>query len=415
MLIRWIFFTVLVFSTNLFAAEDNELSLKQMLLTPGDLASAHSKFDNKCKQCHVHFDKLNQTPLCLDCHEKIADDLTSKKGFHSFLKPQQTENCIGCHTDHKGRDADIIGLDRDQFDHDFTDFKLNGEHRSVTCDSCHKREQKDSADIKNKGFKIATKQCVDCHEDVHEGKQGEKCSDCHNEKSWLDNSFDHEKTDFPLHGEHQQLSCESCHSNHKFEKGRTECVSCHLGKDKHLGLFGNVCKDCHQEKDWKKTHFDHFKDANFQLNHQHRVISCESCHRKDLPLKLPKECNDCHKLDDVHQGGNGEDCSQCHSEKDWKKTQFDHSKDTDFQLNGAHLKVNCEGCHRVTSKQQSESSTVAGSECFDCHKTIDPHKGELGKDCASCHNEISWSKDVLFSHDFSHFPLSGAHQDGFKL
>ncbi len=408
---RWIGLIFLLSSFQLFAVHENELSLKQMLLTPGDLVAAHSDFDNQCNQCHVHFDKLNQSPLCLDCHEKIAEDLETKTGFHSHLKPEQSQNCNSCHTDHQGREADIVGLDKDHFDHRLTDFELDGEHQKVSCESCHKRSKVTSLDEDNIGYRISKRECVDCHADVHDGKQGEQCSDCHNEKSWQQNSFEHDKTDFPLLGEHKQLSCESCHSNQEFEKGRTECVSCHLGKDKHLGLFGTECKDCHQEKGWSKTRFDHFRDANFRLKHQHKEISCEGCHRTGLPLELPNQCVDCHKVDDAHQGANGDDCSQCHSEINWNKTQFDHSKDTDFSLNGAHLKVNCAGCHRISSKNTSNISTVAGSECKDCHTDIAPHDGKLGEDCGGCHNEISWSQDVLFSHDFSTFPLSGAHQD----
>ncbi len=413
MLTRWTLFSIFLFASGLYAAEDNELTLKQMLLTPGDLVNAHSDLDNKCNQCHEHFEKANQTPLCLDCHEQIADELEAKTGFHSHLKSEQTDNCNSCHSDHLGRDADIVGLDRDQFDHNLTDFKLEGEHQGVACESCHKLSKKD--DLENKAFRIKKTECIDCHVDVHDGEQGEQCTDCHNEKSWQENKFDHQKTDFPLQGEHKQLSCESCHQKLNFEKGRTECVSCHLGKDKHQGLFGKECKNCHQEKSWDETKFDHYRDADFRLKGKHKNLTCEGCHREGLPLGLPTACIDCHQADDRHQNSNGEDCAQCHSEKGWNKTEFNHNKDTDFRLNGAHKKVTCKGCHIAqaakTSKQNLEHSTVVGTQCKDCHSTIDPHLGKMGDDCGSCHNEQNWSKEIVFSHDFSEFPLTGAHQN----
>ncbi len=391
-----------------FAAEDNELSLKQMLLMPGDLIEGHAEFENKCSNCHEDFDKQNQTSLCLDCHEQIAEELDVKTGFHSHLRTQQQESCNSCHSDHLGRQADIVGLDRDQFDHRMTDFELKGEHQEIACESCHIESDKKSEE--EKGFRLAQKECVDCHDDVHKGELGEECTDCHNEKSWQENKFDHEETDFPLKGEHQQLVCSACHSNQQFEKGRTECVSCHLGKDKHFGRFGEKCEDCHQEKSWQKTIFDHKRDTDFVLKGQHHKISCESCHRKGLPLDLPTECIDCHQADDVHRNANGNKCAQCHAESSWKKTDFKHNKDTDFLLNGAHVKVACEGCHIGAAGKNSEHSTVAGTECIDCHRTIDPHDGKLGKNCGSCHGEKNWQKEIFFSHDFSQFPLTGAHQ-----
>ncbi len=57
-------------------------------------------------------------------------------GFHGRLKPQP---CRACHTDHRGREAKIAPLDERAFDHTQTDFALRGAHAApeLECRSCH--------------------------------------------------------------------------------------------------------------------------------------------------------------------------------------------------------------------------------------------------------------------------------------
>ena len=83
---RWLFFTFLfaLGALNFSAQAEDELSLKQLLLMPGKLTEPHADLETKCESCHVHFEKSNQSPLCLDCHEEVANDLKFDKGFHSM-------------------------------------------------------------------------------------------------------------------------------------------------------------------------------------------------------------------------------------------------------------------------------------------------------------------------------------------
>lgn len=395
----------LVYCNDSIGAEEN-LSIKQMLLTPGDLAKAHAHLESQCKKCHENFERSNQSPLCLDCHKSIHDDITKKQRFHGHLSQAQTENCKSCHSDHLGKDADIVGLDKDNFDHGLTGFKLHGAHQKIECIDCHNNRHHQS-EKKFTDFRVEKHQCVDCHVDVHKGKLGSKCSKCHSESRWKKTAFDHDKTDFPLLGKHKNLVCSQCHQNHRYKDTSTNCISCHLSKDKHFGVMGEKCQDCHSEKGWGKTKFNHNKQTHFSLSGRHESLACEACHRKNLPLKLSQQCIDCHREDDIHKGSNGDKCQNCHNEKSWGKSNFDHNKDTEFALIGAHKDVSCHSCHKVDSKGET---SVAGDQCIDCHKTIDPHHGSLGKDCASCHQQIAWNRDTQFDHDFSKFPLTGAHK-----
>ncbi|MBV1907440.1 MAG: hypothetical protein KUG75_15310, partial [Pseudomonadales bacterium] len=165
----------------------------ESLIMPGPLVSSHSELEESCSDCHDLFDRDAQQALCLGCHERIANDLTKSQGFH-FLHPDvKTLQCKQCHTDHKGRETDITGLQPDLFDHTFADFQLRGAHKTLTCDSCH---------ISGDGYFEAPSECIQCHKlnDLHQGALGDKCGDCHTQSDWESAKFDHSTTDFSLIG-----------------------------------------------------------------------------------------------------------------------------------------------------------------------------------------------------------------------
>lgn len=409
----------LYFSFSIVSAEENELSLKQMLLTPGDLTKAHADIETKCESCHAHFDKSNQTPLCLDCHKEIKIDLANAKGFHGRLNKQQTSDCKSCHTDHKGRSFDIRGFDQDNFDHSKTDFKLDGSHENIACVNCHNNTltrkelaQKGIINLPIKaGFRFENFECSSCHIDFHEKALGDQCESCHNTKSWTNSQFEHDKTDFPLDGEHQELECSSCHINNQFEKLDTQCQSCHLSKEPHLGIFGGKCVNCHTTGEWKSKHYDHFKETGYELKDSHleilgKNVKCIDCHSEK---KNPEtKCIGCHQVNDVHQGSNGAECQDCHNQKLWNKSDFIHSEaSTGFVLLGAHKNVSCDSCH-IPGTKRNDFDLIRG--CIDCHQAIDPHFAKLGKDCGNCHQSENWQKSVRFNHDFTDFPLTASHQ-----
>ncbi len=424
-----LFFLVLL--SPLSHAEEKELSLKQMLLSPGDLTEAHADIETKCNSCHVHFEKSNQTPLCLDCHEKINSDLQVKSGFHGRISKTLIKDCKNCHTDHQGREFDTRGFDQDNFDHNLTNFKLEGKHARLECLNCHKDSNVISetsrssstlpASIRNlpvdKAFRFKAFKCVSCHVDFHKDSLGDKCENCHNSSSWKSSQFDHDKTDFSLTGEHENITCESCHINNQFKKTETQCKSCHLAKEPHLGIFGKKCGDCHTSQQWKNDDYNHFKETGYKLIGHHfqnngKKLACINCHSEKL--NPAKKCLSCHQNEDVHQGSNGAKCADCHNQKSWKKTDFTHSQaSTGFALTGAHKTENCDSCHTPgTARKDLQTINAIGliRSCIDCHQAVDPHFGKLGKDCSSCHQTKSWQKSVRFNHDFTDFPLTGSHQ-----
>jgi hypothetical protein len=154
--------------------------------------------------------------------------------------------------------------------------------------------------------------------------------------------------------------------------------------------------------------------------------NCKECHVRFNKEAQTGLCSDCHK--DVkadiqkHEGfhgrlGGNKECRECHTEHKGRNAKivlldtknFDHSK-TDFPLLGAHLKpekVKCADCHEAKKKYRE-----APSECNACHRKDDKHKGSLGTDCKSCHNERTW-KETRFDHSLekTRFALIGKHVD----
>ncbi|MDX2461409.1 MAG: cytochrome C [Gammaproteobacteria bacterium] len=449
----------------LYASTANA-GILESLVMPGPVAQGHAEFEANCEECHSAFKKERQNTLCLACHKEIAGDVLRTRGFHGSIPNLSSTDCKHCHTEHKGRDADIVGLDADTFDHGRTEFALLGAHLKTGCSACHEPGGK---------YREAPSQCVDCHEtdEPHKGRLGTECASCHEESAWQKTLFDHDETSFRLTGEHRITRCEQCHVNERYQETPSTCIACHSlddvhagrhgercdtchtpeawdksafnhdtetdfplagihrdtrcaachsgdfrddtkGKncfacheedDDHRGRNGQQCEGCHSPKGWIELGFDHSADTEFPLRGLHLKLACESCHAGQVfDDKLETSCQSCHMFDDSHRGGLGSDCSECHAETGWNKVRFDHNRDTEFTLRGAHVEVLCQGCHTA---QRTRAKISAN--CYSCHKQDDVHKGQEGEKCARCHNEQAWGAEVFFEHDITAFPLIGLH------
>ncbi|HEY2402224.1 MAG TPA: cytochrome c3 family protein, partial [Steroidobacteraceae bacterium] len=82
----------------------------ETLLMPGKLANAHQKYEEQCSQCHDRSDSSRQTRLCLDCHKEIAADINTKTHLHGKMPGIGASQCHACHTEHLGRNGDIVKL-----------------------------------------------------------------------------------------------------------------------------------------------------------------------------------------------------------------------------------------------------------------------------------------------------------------
>lgn len=372
----------------------------ELLVMPGDVISGHEEWEPQCTSCHKVFDKSGQRKLCMDCHEDVALDITEKTGFHGLFDEARDPQCATCHADHKGRNADIVILDEETFDHDFTDFELIGAHKETECEDCHADDKK---------FREAPVACNDCHsdDDVHKEALGTDCADCHKSTEWTDTSFDHDSTGYSLLGKHIETACLDCHEDATYQNAPTTCFGCHAEDDAHDGRSGNKCETCHNPTDWHDSSFNHARDTDFPLEGKHAQLTCNDCHSEDpFSDTMDTACVACHLEDDSHEGHNGKDCASCHNNDDWAESLFDHDRDTDYRLLGGHREVECVDCHI-----EPIFDVKLMASCESCHLDDDPHEGSLGTQCESCHTEVNWQDPLFFDHDLTAFPLLGKHVD----
>ena len=324
------------------------------------LTGAHTTVS--CNACHVggHYKDTPQT--CNGCHA-TDDEHRGERGT----------DCAKCHVTREWKTT--------KYDHlKETGYALLGIHDRISCNACHR-----SGNFKDK----IPKDCNGCHtaDDSHAHRFGPKCGDCHDNEKWPLKTYDHEgKHHYALLGAHAKIDCYACHTapvgKQKLAK---DCAGCHRSEDPHGGKLKGNCDTCHSQKSWREgIVFDHDL-TNYPLLGLHRVATCAQCHATQAFSGAPTACSDCHKHEDVHKGGLGTKCQNCHSPNGWALWNFDHGKETHFPLRGAHAKLQCAECHHVTP-----GTTKTPSTCVSCHHKDDRHLGQFGERCEQCHSEISW-------------------------
>ena len=347
------------------------------------------------------------------------------------------EDCARCHTDHFGKDFNIVKWDTSasEFDHRQSGYPLTGKHAGLACNRCHnaqhvlkgERAGIQVKDLNHTYLGLSATQCTTCHEDAHRGQLGLDCGRCHTLEGWKPAAgFDHEKTRYPLTGLHQKLACSQCHRSRTEEAKPivqykdirfASCADCH--KDPHHGAFAAACHSCHATSGWKSVRstaaFDHDKTA-FPLQGAHAKTGCNDCH-KSSDFKQPVAhalCADCH-APDPHQGQfPGQDCERCHNQDAFKPSLFTvrmHQR-SNYPLAGKHAAVECGKCHIPQGKDTRYQ--IPHAQCLDCHK--DAHAGQFqntryGNKCESCHTLDGFkpSTFTLVRHQETRFQLAGGH------
>lgn len=419
----------------------------------------------KCQDCHSP--RLQRDPL-------LTGKRRVKDAAHSWVGLQR--ECRSCHEDvHRGQlgkecqscHGEKAWKPAPGFDHAKSRYPLTGKHTKVECMACHANAAV-SRELDAKGNRLAQwkplpfSQCSSCHRDPHAGRFGAECTKCHSTDGFSDidtRHFDHERTRYPLRGEHASVACESCHRGTQGQLDKPafgRCDDCH--RDAHAGkatLAGQAvdCASCHDVRGFGRSILPlaaHQQSA-YPLTGAHLEAACEGCHRKAPasaaataalgPARIElrpahARCVDCHQ--DPHGGrfapkgprGRAEDCMACHSDAHFTPSEFgpDAHQHARFVLDGAHRAVPCAQCHaEMTAATQSGPSAKPSRDaasarrltfedsrraCADCHK--DPHGGQFAEKkagaCDRCHGAESFAPASHFRHDRdSDFKLEGAH------
>jgi hypothetical protein len=381
--------------------------------------------DPECKSCHEDYHQKTLSTDCASCHSTDAfkpvtkfDHSKSKfilKGKHMVVecskcheitalngkkfqkfKDIKFNSCVNCHKDvHNNKFGpncsechseesfkSVKGIS--SFDHNKTNFKLEGKHSSVACKLCHKISL--TAPLKYA-------RCMDCHSDFHKGQFVRNgltpdCRECHDQKGFQGSSFTFERHNtgtFKLEGAHAATPCITCHkkgNEWQFSDLNKSCKGCH--NNIHKGYFEEKyypeerCDICHSVTSWNKVNFDH-KITTFELKGKHQEKTCRDCHiKRENEFKLIQHfsdltgnCEECHT--DVHRKQFYTtvkvDCTACHGGFDnWKADRFDHNN-ARFKLDGSHKAVACRKCHfeNKTGKVSFILYKNNKLECINCH------------------------------------------------
>ena len=333
----------------------------------------------------------HKTVDCLKCHKT---EVINGKKYQQF-RGIQYNNCTSCHKDphqnqfgqncrqcHSEESFQIVKGIMD-FDHNKTNYKLEGKHLIVSCKDCHKTKLTDP---------LKHEKCIDCHSDYHNRqfvKNGlvPDCSQCHSVKGFTSYSFtvdQHNLGFFPLEGAHLAIPCFECHKKKEkwsFRDIGLHCNDCH--QDIHKSYINEKhypkadCKICHNVNRWSEVVFDH-SNTGYPLTGAHKNQSCRECHfqtdsegvRIQKYTGLTHSCAGCHKDNHYRQfEKNGStNCEECHSTENWKASGFNHDN-TAFKLDGKHINVPCAKCH----KPQQEGPVIyikyklKEFKCESCH------------------------------------------------
>jgi hypothetical protein len=218
-----------------------------------------------------------------------------------------------------------------------------------------------------------------------------KCAACHSTEQWGDVAFAHERTGFPLVGEHRKVGCKQCHAA-SFSRAVThDCGGCH--RDVHRGQLGARCQGCHDESSWRsKFDAQAHRRAGFPLNGRHAFIPCEECHGDKLDRGFARSastCVDCH-LRDLARGNAvvshatfGTDCQECHFP--WKfANAFFPAHERCFSLaSGPHQGIACAKCHAGSLPPAVATCYTPPLACASCHP-CGSHPAVLGFDVSIC-------------------------------
>jgi len=200
-----------------------------LMISPGRPIAAHAELATDCFACHTPF--IGSKPeKCITCHIMEEIGIKTTKGrlismeeknlaFHQQLIE---EDCVSCHSDHKGvKPFRPIS----QFAHNLLDLTLQKQ-----CDGCH-NSPGDSLHMKAKG----------------------NCAQCHTQNAWTPATLDHKK--YFRFDRHHDTECATCHINNDY--GIYTCYGCHEHsrskiREEHIeeGIYNyEICVDCHRSGD----------------------------------------------------------------------------------------------------------------------------------------------------------------------
>lgn len=252
--------TITVVAISLFALVLLAIFMPRPMISPGKPIDAHAKFATDCFACHTPF--IGSTPgKCIECHKVEEIGIKTTKGIHiakekknvAFHQKLLEDDCMACHSDHKGVKA---FRPISQFSHKLLDQTLQKQ-----CNDCHGNPG-DALHLKIKG----------------------NCGMCHTQENWLPATFEHEEY-FRFDGDHD-TDCATCHINDNYDS--YTCYGCHEHsrsevREEHIeeGIHKyENCVECHRSGDEEEAEYIWRSLRNKKNNNKPRIYQHESDNNK---------------------------------------------------------------------------------------------------------------------------------------
>lgn len=381
------------------------------------LSGGHAVPPRLCADCHINNNYNLTSTACVTCHLKDYQGTTNPNHVAAAF----AQTCQQCHNTTSWSNA--------SFNHNATAFPLTGMHTVPPrqCSDCHV----------NNNYNLTSAACVTCHLKDFQGTTNpnhvssnfpQTCGQCHNTTSWLNATFNHNSTGFPLTGAHTSppRQCTDCHVNNNYNLTSTACVSCHQNDYNtattpvnHIAVgFPTTCETCHDTVRWTDATFNH-TTTGFQLTGAHTVPprQCIDCHVNNNYSLNSTLCYSCHQKD--YSGTNNPahaaagfptTCELCHDTSVWTDSTFNHNN-TAFPLTGSHVvppRV-CADCH-VNNNYTTLPTTCIGCHQTDYNNTTNPGHAAQSQffptTCQNCHNTTAWSGATFNHTQYTPFPTS---------
>ena len=205
-------------------------ALWQQAVVPGALSQSHAFLSNKCAACHTPV-KGVETALCISCHaDNTALLQRQPTAFHASVQV-----CMGCHVEHQGTLRMSTTMDHDLL------AKVG--HLLLTTE-----------EPATHGNSAKIEAVVRLPDQIPPGQQQVVTPAV--PYAEVDKNVARE-----LSVNHRRLGANDSMLN---------CVGCHATKDRHKGLFGSDCAQCHATTQWTIAQFAHPST---------RSTECAQCHQ----------------------------------------------------------------------------------------------------------------------------------------
>ncbi len=373
-----------------------------------------------CNACHEPGQPYEAIDAaCFSCHEQ--DYNNSANPAHQELG--FSTDCQQCHdlsrdwrpANFRSHDAEFFpiysGEHQGEWDNCSQCHPNPANYAEFTCISCHEHNQGEMNDEHNdvNGYVYSSPACLACHPTGGEGED-----------------FNHDKTGFPLQGEHQGADCTSCHAD-GYEGTSSYCADCHqqefdeASNPSHTELdLSDDCALCHEPTpEWEPATFaNHNEYYMIEGAHTEIANNCDECHGNDY-INTPNTCYGCHEQDYTETNDPSHtaaqfstDCETCHTQAEWEPATFDHDGQYFPIYSGEHQGEwdDCSECH-------PNPENYAEFTCIACHEHNQADMDEEHSDisgyvynnqaCLECHPD--GSGEGAFDHNTTNFPLTGAH------